>query len=272
MLVGAVGGIEPQVLKEDLLVKLAKGERHDGRKMNELRPITKSEVRLDPTPTAFVTIGGTSVVCGIRAELAPCDPHFPDEGRVHVDVTAPLIGNSLPAATVNDHCASLVADVLGYLSLDSVLPNRRPLCIRAGEACWLVFVDVVVISVDGSLRGAVLESVQMCFQNLKLPAMELPDGTLSAPVDLRRAVAEGAPKARCVTVAAFIAGGVENESGSVHLVVDPNSGEESVADGVVSAVVCKSPVDGSTRLLSLSYDGGCAIALPPLGECLKGIL
>jgi len=277
MLVGAVGGIEPQVLKDDMLIKLKKNERHDGRKMNESRPMTKSEVRLEPMPTAFVTIGGTSVVCGIKAELSPCDPHYPDEGRVHVDVTAPLVGNSIPAFVVNEQCSALVADVLDFLSLEAILPSRKPLCIRSGEACWLLFVDVVVLSVDGSLRGAIMEGVQQCFRNLKLPAMELPDGTTSTPVDLRPskdAESLATPTTvRCVTIAA-IAASSENDTGTSYLVVDPNSAEETVADGIISAVITTStatvPASSSAvRVLSLSYHGGCAISMSAVGECLK---
>jgi exosome complex RNA-binding protein Rrp42 (RNase PH superfamily) len=171
-----------------------------------------------------------------------------------------------------------VADVLDFLSLDSVLPSRKPLCIRAGEACWLLFVDVVVISVDGSLRGAIMEAVQQCFRNLKLPAMELPDGTSSTPVDLRPtkdAESLSAPTAvRCVTIAAISSAssnGVDTDAATVYLVVDPNSAEETVADGVISAVITKSTAApaSSVRVLSLSYHGGCAVSMAAVGECLK---
>lgn len=243
-----VGAIEPDALNASLIALLeSRGERMDKRGLADARP-TSVHVAMQPLPVVTVSQGGSMVVVGIKAELGPCDVAAPGRGRLSVEATTPLMGSSVANEQQLEGRRCLSAFVLDVLGLCA---DSRSWCIREGEACWQLFVDIVVLSTDGGLRDVAAHGARIALSKLRLPRTMLPDGTFAEATAPRML-----SHPYCLTFGAVSASSGSSSS-AVTLLADPTAAEENAASGLTTVVVDAS---NPSNILRIVHHGGIAIA------------
>lgn len=258
--------VELQSFQRHTAKELTNGVRLDGRADTSMRRIDVSREDVKDQPDcailSSVTVRcGTAVVqCTVRGSFGPTASDTPNEGRVEVSVRMPFVPHSMAEgapqqADVLSHIERFVEDVL----LGSRCTDLAALCVRPGEACWVLSIVLTVLSSDGNLRGLCLHAAVASLQRIALPRLKLPDGSSSTPKEW---------PLRCTPLAS---------SGAVcggKFVVDPSAAEESVADGLITVVVGLFPQSPAAHILYIGHYGGAPASstralTQPLVACMQ---
>ncbi|CAJ1032944.1 3' exoribonuclease family, domain 1/3' exoribonuclease family, domain 2, putative [Leishmania lindenbergi] len=197
---------------------------------------------------------GTCIQCTVQGLLGPPFPDQPAAGRLNVRVEAPFAEHlSGGAASSNYRSFQYMVtsgstdlpqrQLEGYIStvLDGCF-DLSQLSIYEGEACWVLNVNVLLLSFDGGLRAGSLHAALAALHKLHLPRTRLPNGDI---IEGRQV------QLSCMPVACtfgFLAGA------QVRLVTDTTAIEERVADGLITVVVSE-----MEALVSVHHTGRCPL-------------
>eukprot|EP00039_Didymoeca_costata_P010715 m.145076 g.145076 ORF g.145076 m.145076 type:complete len:301 (+) comp14936_c0_seq1:177-1079(+) len=147
------------------------GVRTDGRGFNDFRKTVLQEGSIDTADgSAMVKIGNTSVVCGIKAELANPPAEEPNCGWLVPNVTISQASSaSVPDGPPSSQAQALSVWISDLLN-DSVV-DRKQLCLCEGRLCWVLYVDIYVLNNDGCLADASTLSLFGALRSLRLPQL-----------------------------------------------------------------------------------------------------
>ncbi|MBI2146958.1 exosome complex protein Rrp42 [Candidatus Woesearchaeota archaeon] len=180
-------------LKQHLIECLKHNVRHDGRKLDEFRPITvEYNISRSAEGSARVKVGNTEVLAGIKLTVEKPYPDTPDHGSLMVGVE--LLPLSSPAFESGPPSidAIEIARVVDRGIREAKAIDTKKLCITYGEKIWTVCIDICTINDDGNLLDAAglasLAALQdACFPyydgtqldykkktDVKLPVLKLP--------------------------------------------------------------------------------------------------
>ncbi|CAD6565922.1 MAG: hypothetical protein CYPHOPRED_000096 [Cyphobasidiales sp. Tagirdzhanova-0007] len=181
-------GIDPELFQriqpaEYLSRFLEHGYRPDGRRPNEFRePILNVGSITSADGSALVKTGQTTILCGIRAEIAEPDLLAPSRGFLVPNVELPaMCSPKFRPGPPSDEAQVLSHRIRSILLSSAILPLSS-LCIEPGKAAWVVYADLVCLNYDGNLVDAALVAVVAALQNTRLPKAQW-------DVDLEEAVA-----------------------------------------------------------------------------------
>jgi len=147
--------IIPRIRRETIIKLLKRGERIDGRGLEDYRKIN---VILDPIPkaegSALVKLGNTTVLTGIKLEIEPPFKDRPSEGvlQVHaefVPLAAPTFEPGPP-----DEDAVEVARVIDRSLREPRVVKLEDLVIVPGKYVWAVYNDLYLLDHDGNIIDA----------------------------------------------------------------------------------------------------------------------
>ena len=143
-------------LKADKVMEWAKkGERIDGRKMDEYRKISlQKNISENADGSARVMIGSTDVVCGIKMLAGEPFPDTPDEGTINVGVELLPLANPLFETGPPRENATELAMVVDRGIRKAKTLDFEGLCISKGERVWVVFIDLYVLNDSGNMLDA----------------------------------------------------------------------------------------------------------------------
>jgi exosome complex component RRP43 len=190
--------------------------RADGRAMAESRKI---HTVINPLlqNSSMVRIGNSSVICGIKCELALPSPTAPHDGYMCVNFDcSPLCSSIFNRGPPNEYVQS-TSDILNQ-TFNNI--DLKQLCIESGSKVWCVYVDVICLNYDGSLLDASVLAIRIALQNLIFPS--LPEHQTSkfnlgiSPI--------------CTTIGIF----------DDMLIMDPTADEEAVLHGYVNVILDES--------------------------------
>ncbi|KXH77080.1 MAG: hypothetical protein AM326_05795 [Candidatus Thorarchaeota archaeon SMTZ-45] len=159
---------------------LHKGERIDGRAFNEYRDI-EVEVNVVPAKaegSAFVRLGDTSVVAGVKVLVGDPYPDSPDEGVTMVTAEMSPIASPLFELGPPKEDAIELARVVDRGVRESETVDTKELSIEEGKKAYMVFADVYPIEYDGNLIDASSIAVNAALLTTKYPEMKVEDGKL----------------------------------------------------------------------------------------------
>lgn len=134
----------------------AKGTRLDGRKFDQYRKI---EIEYGVSSksaegSARVKIGDTEVVAGIKMELGEPFPDKPNEGSIMVNVELLPLSSTLFESGPPGIEAIELSRVTDRGIRESKAIDFKKLCIKEGEKCWMVLIDIYPINAAGNLFDA----------------------------------------------------------------------------------------------------------------------
>jgi len=143
------------IKRDYVLSRLRDGERIDGRRFDEYRPIEiHTNVISKAEGSALVKIGNTQVVVGIK--LQPGEPFAdtPDRGVLITNAElVPLASPTFEPGPPDENSVEL-ARVVDRGIRESEAIDLTKLCIEEGSKVWIVFIDIHALDDDGNLMDA----------------------------------------------------------------------------------------------------------------------
>ena len=158
----------------DRVRKLAlKGFRIDRRPLLKYRPVSiETGIIYNADGSAFVNLGGTKVVAGVKFELGQPYPDTPDKGALLVD--AEILPHSSPAVEPGppDEDAIELARIIDRSIRESKAVDLSKLVIREGELVYLLFVDLRVLDNNGNIIDASSLAAAAALASAQIPKVE----------------------------------------------------------------------------------------------------
>jgi exosome complex component RRP42 len=161
----------------------SKNVRSDGRQQRELRDVEIAcGVISQATGSARVRIGSTDVIVGVKAEIGAPDVETPGLGAIEFSVEcSPLASPKFRGRGGDELSAELstaieksfgVGLAAGQAAGESAV-DLGSLCILPGKSCWVLYVDALVLDLDGSVVDAISVACRAALEDAKIPKVEI---------------------------------------------------------------------------------------------------
>ncbi|WVQ95737.1 hypothetical protein IAU59_002836 [Kwoniella sp. CBS 9459] len=157
---------------------LGKGYRPDGRKIGGWRDVSINVGSISTAHgSSLVRMGDTTIVCGIKAEIAEPTAQSPNEGFVvpNIDLPALCSPNFKPGPPGDE--AQTYSNWLNDLLVSSRTIPPESLVIASAKAAWVIYIDVVCINYDGNAFDAAVLAVMAALKNARLPSARYDEET-----------------------------------------------------------------------------------------------
>lgn len=239
-------------LKEHAARFFEQGIRFDGRKLDEYRDITiEYGISKSAEGSAKVQIGETQVLAGVKLSMEKPFPDTPDEGTLMVNVELVPMANPEFETGPPGIDAIELARVVDRGIREAKAIDTTQLCIKSGEKCWGVLIDVIPINDAGNLFDAASLAAIAALLDAKFPEF---DGTT---VDYKTRTDKG------LTLTKRPLGVTVIKSGN-HLFVDPTDAEEEIIDARLTVVTEESGI-----ICALQKGGEGALTLEEVEAMLE---
>ena len=207
-------------VKQHMIECLKKNIRYDGRKLDEYRKISvETDISKSAEGSARIRIGETDVMVGVKFELGEPYPDSPDQGTIMVGAELLPMSNPEFEAGPPSIEAVEIARVVDRGIRESHFIDFNKLCIKEGEKCWIVMIDIVTINDDGNLFDASALAAAIALKNTKIPKI------VNDNVDYKNLTDKGLPLSKKDPVSVTV-----HKIGDSYI-VDPTTEEEKIADG-----------------------------------------
>ncbi len=212
----------PRLKADTIKSLLRKGSRLTGRKVDEYREI---ELKLNYVPnadgSAYVKLGNTQVLVGVKLEVGSPYPDAPDKGTMVV--SAEFVPTASPVFEPGppDENAIELARVIDRSLRELGAIDLSKLVLIPGKKVWTVWIDIYVLDHDGNLIDASALATLASLLTAKVPKAEVSE---EGTVTIRKGDYVGPLPvvSKVVTVTLGKVGDV--------IIVDPDADEESILD------------------------------------------
>ncbi|KAH7108048.1 ribosomal protein S5 domain 2-type protein [Auriculariales sp. MPI-PUGE-AT-0066] len=222
---------------------LGKGFRPDGRRTADWRDLSFNVGSISTAHgSALVRLGDTTVVAGVKAEIAEPDLDVPTRGFIVPNLDLPAICSpKFKPGAPSDEAQVLSSRLYDLLISCEVLPLDS-LCIQPAKAVWCIYIDIMCVNYDGNVYDATVAAVIAALRNTRLPKATFNEETSTTmcsrtelvPLSLQRLPLT-------LTFGAF---------DSLHLLADPTSFEEPMLDATLTVAI-----DESGQMWSMQQEG-----------------
>jgi exosome complex component RRP42 len=159
------------IKKDYVLSKLKDGERIDGRKLDEIRPIEiETDIISKAEGSALVRLGDTQVIVGIKMQPGEPFPDIPDKGVIITNAELVPLASPTFEAGPPDETSIELARVVDRGIRESEAVDLTKLCIEEGEKVWMIFIDIHALDDDGNLVDASALAAISALLNTTVPA------------------------------------------------------------------------------------------------------
>ncbi len=160
-----------EIKKDYVLSKIRDGERIDGRKFDEIRPIEiQTGLIAKAEGSALVKLGNTMVVAGVKMQPGEPFPDTPDQGIIITNAElVPLASPTFEPGPPDENAIEL-ARVVDRGIRHSEAVDLKELCIEEGEKVWVIFIDIWALDDDGNLMDASALAAIAALMNTTVPA------------------------------------------------------------------------------------------------------
>ncbi|KAG1886659.1 ribosomal protein S5 domain 2-type protein, partial [Suillus subluteus] len=231
--------------------------RPGGRTFDEWRNVSVNDRYLQADGSAFVRMGDTTIICGVKAEIAEPELDRPKQGFLVPNTDLPAICSPKfkPGPPTEEAQVLSDSDRLNEALVVSGALPLSSLCIHPGKAVWTLYMDCTCINYDGNAFDAALLAMLGALRNTTLPKATYNEETgrttcsrkTRLPVQLTRNFAS----------TSF---GVLDTS---HVLSDLTAFEEPLMDVTLTVIV-----DDRGELISITESGG-AISEETLLWCIN---
>lgn len=203
-------------IKEDI----KNGKRPDGRGFKDYRDIEiiPNYIHESAEGSAYVKIGDTQVLVGVKIDTGEPFPDRPDEGTLITNTElVPLASPEYESGPPGEEAVE-IARVVDRGIRESGMIKLTDLSIEEGEKVWMVFVDIHVLDYDGNLLDAASLGAVAALMNTEIPEHDEEEDVINREEVAEKLDTQEVP----VTVTARKIGG--------KLLFDTTSEEEEVLD------------------------------------------
>ncbi|KAF8885791.1 ribosomal protein S5 domain 2-like protein [Infundibulicybe gibba] len=247
--------LHPRVYLERFL---AEKVRPDGRNFDEWRDISVNVGSISTADgSALVRLGQTTIVCGVKAEIAEPELDQPGHGFLVPNLDLPAICSSKFKPGPPSEEAQVLSDRLNDALVASGILSLSSLCIQASKAVWVLYVDAMCINYDGNAFDAALMAMVAALKNTTLPKATYDEQT--GQTTCSRTIKEPLQISRIPLAVSF---GIFD---SKHILSDPTAFEEPLLDTTISVVVA----DGGEVISASQLGLGIAGPQDPLVSCIS---
>ncbi|KAH7929016.1 ribosomal protein S5 domain 2-like protein [Leucogyrophana mollusca] len=226
---------------------LTENVRPDGRTFDEWRTVHVNVGSISTADgSALVRVGDTTIVCGIKAEIAEPELDRPDDGFLVPNIDLPAICSPKFKPGPPSEEAQVLSDRLNEVLISSGILSLPSLCIQPGRAVWTLYVDATCINYDGNVFDATLLAMVAALKNVTLPKASFDEETGRTTCSRKTRAPLQLQLSRAPYSASF---GIVDASQPCVL-SDPTSFEEPLLDTSLSVIV-----DESGNLISVSELG-----------------
>ncbi|XP_077402684.1 exosome complex component RRP43 isoform X1 [Vanacampus margaritifer] len=231
--------------------------RPDGRELPEFRTTTVNIGSISTADgSALVKLGNTTVICGVKAELANPSVEAPGKGFIVPNVDLPPLCSSQfrpgPPGEQAQAASQFMADIIE----SSEVLQTEDLCIERGKLSWSLYCDLMCLDYDGNVLDACTLALLAALKNTNLPEVSVNGETGAPQVDLGKR--RGLKIGQHPVAASFC---VFDEA---ILLADPTAEEERLATARLTVVTNE---DG--RVCSVHKPGGTPLSGEKLQELIS---
>lgn len=242
----------PKIRKEYVLSLLKDGRRVDGRGVADVRPIslvTGYVSRADGS--AFVRLGDTTVLVGIKVEPGSPYPDTPNEGVLIVNAEFVPVASPLFEPGPPDENSFELARVIDRSLRESRSIDLQKLVIIPGKKVFVVWADIYILNHSGNLIDASALATMAALLSARMPKAAVSGEHITIE---RTGELEPLPvRKKVVTATVAKIGG--------YFVVDPTEEEEGIADVKLSV-----SFDESGEIVGMQKAGMGYVKLDELEE------
>ncbi|KIJ49546.1 hypothetical protein M422DRAFT_59277 [Sphaerobolus stellatus SS14] len=235
---------------------LAEGVRPDGREPGSWRDAIANVGSITTADgSALIKMGNTTVVCGVKAEIAEPELDRPEQGFLVPNLDLPAICSPRFKPGPPGEEAQVLSDRLNDVLVSSGIISTSSLCIQPGKSVWVLYVDATCLNYDGNAFDAALLAMVAALKNVRLPKATYNEET--GRTTCSRKITEPLQLGTLPFSASF---GIFD---SAHLLADPTSFEEPLIETFITIIVNE---DGS--LNSVTQSGPASIGNTPGEEVI----
>ncbi|KAL1759689.1 ribosomal protein S5 domain 2-type protein, partial [Schizophyllum commune] len=152
--------------------------RPDGREFDAWRDVAVNVGSISTADgSSLVRLGDTTIVCGVKAEIAQPDLDSPEDGFIVPNVDLPAICSPKFKPGPPTEEAQVLSDRLNeVLTAHDVLPTSS-LIIHPGKAAWVLYIDATCINYDGNAFDATLIAMIAALKSTRLPRANYDEDT-----------------------------------------------------------------------------------------------
>ena len=147
---------------------VSQGIRPDGRLMDQQRPIV-----LVNGNSTLVKLGGTTVVCGITAQIAKPLAAFPKNGYFVPNIDLPALASPLFKPGPPGELSQALSQQLVELFSSVPILDLEQLCIFPEKAVWVLYADIVCINYQGGIWDAAILALFSALKNCNLTSSSM---------------------------------------------------------------------------------------------------
>lgn len=203
-------------------------------------------------------IGNTTVVCGIKAELAPPKPVEPETGYLIPNIeisplSSPKYRPGPPSEEAQVYSCSLADSIL-----NSGCVNLKDLCITKEQLVWALFCDLICLDHDGCVFDASVIALVAALHTLRLPQVKHNPDTDEREVyeDGERTPLKLSSIPVTTSFAVF----------SGRIIADPTAEEEALATSTITITIC------DAALSYINKSGGDPLEPELLDKCIENAI
>ncbi|KAH9942593.1 ribosomal protein S5 domain 2-type protein [Amylocystis lapponica] len=228
---------------------LAENLRPDGRDLDEWRAVSLNVGSISTADgSALVRLGDTTVVCGVKAEIAEPELDSPEDGFLVPNLDLPAICSPKFKPGPPTEEAQVLSDRLNDVLVAAGVVPLSSLCIERGRAVWVLYVDATCINYDGNAFDATLLAMVAALKNTRLPKATFDEETGRTTCSRKTRL-----PLQISRLPASMSFGIFD---GTHIVVDPTSFEEPLLETTLSVAVDENGGLVSVTQLGLGIAGG----------------
>ncbi|XP_069130945.1 exosome complex component RRP43-like isoform X2 [Argopecten irradians] len=196
-------------------------------------------------------MGNTTIMCGIKAELAAPKPAEPDRGFIVPNVQlTPLCSPHFRPGPPSEQ-AQVLSQFVAEVIKNSGCVDCKDLCVIPGKLVWVLNCDLMCLDYDGNVFDTAMLALLAAFRNTRLPLVEEKEETTEVTMEKTSPLMVSSQPVSC-TFSIF---------DDRILFVDPTVEEEGLATGIVTIVTVRD------KLCMVHKPGGSPLKSDQLLTC-----
>ena len=169
-----------EVSKERIFDLLNHDQRIDGRNFIQYRDITiRTDYISKAEGSAMVSVGGTTVLAGVKAQIGTPFSNAPDKGIIITNTELLAIASRHFEYGPPNKFAVEISRVVDRTIREAPLIDLEKLCIVEGSKVWKLHIDINILDFDGNLMDAACLAAVSALLTTKIPAIKFVNDEIS---------------------------------------------------------------------------------------------
>lgn len=213
-----------EVSKDKIFDLLNHEQRIDDRGFEDYREISlKTDYISKAEGSAMVSLGGTTVVAGVKANVSVPFSNSPSQGIIITNTELLAIASRHFEYGPPNKFAVEISRVVDRAIRESPIVDLEGLCIEEGKKAWKLHIDIYILDFDGNIMDAVCLAAVNALLTTRIPTARIVNDEICIDEDNLTNLPIKNKSVLCTVVK------INNR-----LIVDPNFVEETLMDASIS--------------------------------------